>query len=246
MKSKYLAFLLAMAVTGCVDHADNPTGGTSTTTPAGTTFPLQKGIGNLQAAGFTSQTLTVSGTATTNGTQSPATGSLIVSETAVGGTGLTFGGEAAVSKTVAIQGNLFTNNNGGNPVQDTSTLYFAATGLDWIGETTPTEYCVVTKLDQFPAMVSAGQTGPFATLNCYTDSTMDIPAGTIMSSYAISPGLTSSTVTYTKTDTVLDTTGAQVAQQQISFGLDVSGNITFQSVALNQTINGVAYDVTAK
>jgi hypothetical protein len=252
MKMTYLPILLAMTVGGCIDASNGSSSSTTTTTTPPTTYPLAQAVQTLQATGFPAVSGTVSGTATTNGTPVAVTGNYTVLDLASSAGG-TFAGAAALQQSSSIQvgvGTSPTINLG-----STTISFFTTTGTP-LGETSTGQYCVASSSIPYPATVTVGATGNVTVYNCYTDSTMTTPTGTATTGYAISAaaasttGSTSSTTTpanatYTAVNAVQNTQNQLVAQYQISFEITSTGNLTFQSLAINQNLDGVLYEVTS-
>jgi hypothetical protein len=240
MKTTCLAILLFLPLGACINERS---GGNSTSSP-GTTFPLLQATQTLQTTGFSQLTGSVSGTSTTNGTQQSLTGSYFVAEGAALA-GATFGGQAAQSQSISITADVSNKVNTAATLGIANTTYFTTSGT-LLGETSPGNYCIASKFEQYPATVTVGQAGPVATLSCYTDSTMATANGTIVTSYTISAGPSSATATFTATHTVLDNSGQQVTQVLTNFQLYISGNLTFQSVSFNETLDGTQYQVASQ
>ena len=252
MKKTYLPIVLAMAVSGCIDASNGSSSSTTTTTTAPTTYPLAQAVQTLKATGFPSVSGTVSGTATTNGTPAAVTGNYTVLDLAFSAGG-TFGGVAALQQSSSLQVGIGTNPT--INLGTTTTTFFTTTGTA-LGETSAGEYCVVSASIPYPATVTVGAIGNVTVYNCYTDSTMTTPTGTATTGYAISAAAASTTgsttstttpanATYTAVNAMQNTQNQLVAQYQISFEITPTGNLTFQSLALNQNLGGVLYEVTS-
>jgi hypothetical protein len=250
MKMTYLPILLAMAVSGCIDASNGSSSGTGTTTPT-TSFPLAQAIQTLQATGYPAVTGAAGGTATSGGIPEAVTGTYTVLDLAASA-GATFGGAAALEQSASIQSIVGVSSPTTN-LGNTYITYFTTTGTP-LGQISTGEYCVISTSAPYPATVVVGDTGTVAIYNCYTDNTMTTPNGTSTTGYAISAapatGSTSSTttptnVTYTAISAVLNAQSQLVAQYQVSYEMNTSGVLTFQSLAIKQNQGGVLYEVTS-
>lgn len=253
MKMTYLPILLALTVSGCIDASNGSSSGTGTTTTNTTSFPLAQAIQTLQATGYPAVTGSASGTATSGGVPQAVTGTYTVLDLAASA-GATFGGTAALEQSASIQsivGVVTPTINVGN----TNITYFTTTGTP-LGQTSTGEYCVISSSTPYPATVVVGDTGTVAIYNCYTDNTMTTPNGTATTGFSITAAVASTTssttstttptsVTYTAISAVLNAQSQLVDQYQISYEMNTSGMLTFQSLAIKQNQGGVLYEVTS-
>ncbi len=229
-------FLLA----GC--GGGGAAGGTAATTSAPTTFPLRQVITNLYISGY-QKSVTVGGTFNSGGAVYPVTGSLQLTESPAN-VSSTFNGQSALQQSGSITGPMNVNNE---------TLNFANTGDAYLttnyiplGETGPNLYCVAKTAVPLPATVIIGQTGPYVTSSCFTDSTMATALETITTSFQIGAGISATTATASVIDVVVNTANQQTETTQTNYIIDTSGNFSFQSINIIVTINGALLNITAQ
>ena len=216
-------------------------GGGSSSAPASSsqgasgTYPLQQAYASIKASGY-QQSVNVAGTAMVNGVSIPVTGSLLVSESPAN-TSTTFNGQSAQETTTSVTGTISADGQS-IAVSDSASDYVSPTGQP-LGETSANSYCVTTSFTALPASISVGQSGPYATFACYTDSTMSTPLGNATSTYTIAAGATSDTATLEMTVVASNAGGQQVSSSQTNFQMGSSGNISFSSISVTAIIDGV-------
>ncbi len=232
--------LLATLVTGCGGGGGDggtpvgPSSGNTSTSP--TTFPLQKAYANLNANGY-GKTVNVTGTATVNGLAVPVTGNLQINQSPAI-TNATFNGQPADEIATSISG-LITADGQSISVSTTTDNFYSTSGQP-LGAESNSGFCVTDSYTALPTTINIGQTGTVATFTCYSDSTMSTLLGTSTTTYAITAGASTGTANLELIATGSNSQGQQVTNSQTNFQMDTSGNLTFSSIIVTATIDGVS------
>ncbi len=235
----FIASLLGgLIVAGCGGGGSSGGSGTG----AATTFPLSTALANLYASEF-QRTLTVSGTATSNGTTSTFTAPLIVAETPAN-PGAGFEGQLAREVTFSMTGTF--NINTPSNFSSTSHIFLSPNNL--LLGVSALSYCVANPPGQYPNTVTIGQQQAVVTYDCFTDSTKASPTGTGKSYFTVGAGNSSSTATFSMLETFTNTAGVQTQLTEKDFLVDTSGNISLQSLKftgfLTSSGSGTANNIT--
>ncbi len=184
----------------------------------------------------------VTGTAVTGAQSTPVTGTASIVGTAAN-VATSFNGQSALQGTITLSGNLVINGTT-TPYSSASNVFLSAQSAALLGSSTSAQYCVVATYVPPPTLATIGSFGPIATLNCFTDSTMTVAAGTETQGYQISSGTTAANATVSIITTDTSISGATVAKTQVDFLVDVTGNVTFKDAQAQGSVNGTALSFT--
>ena len=211
---KFIQYVGIVAITALLVGCGGGGGGSSNVTPV-TSFQLQSGHKKLIANGE-SWNLSISGTCTGSGT---------ISTSAPGAA--TFEGAIALSTTETLSTS-FTNCTPASHTITALTYYdsnynpLGFSGMDYAVLQTPLP-------SPLPTSVSVGNTGVFGTLTVYTDSTKTTSTGTLIFSWAIESG-TTTTAVVNLIGKEYNTSSQLLSTQQTRYSIDASGTLTLISI----------------
>ncbi|BDB28881.1 hypothetical protein CTP10_R62940 (plasmid) [Cupriavidus sp. P-10] len=217
-------FLLVLAISfflgGCGGGDDDNDGTGAASTPVQPlTVPLTTAMASLAANGLTAnfsisgtvENVPVSGSGTLIATPFVATSldntSVLRTTETVSGTVVANGNSAPFSNTRAI----FRN-----------TVTYAVMVID------EGDAFVVFADYTIPPTVKAGDSGPLATATIFSDSTRATKVGTLIELYSVATD-TGSSLLLTLIDKMFDNSNARIAEDETTFRIDTSGNISFVS-----------------
>ena len=228
---------LALAA-GCMALAGCGGGGVGTVAlpPTGTTFALSAAVSALETSGM-QRTASVSGNATVSGVQYPVSGSVTLTLAPISAPTI-FNGQSALLSSGAYGGSVTI---GGQSIalNETAQAYLS-TQFEPLGYVTSGAYCVAPTPGVVPASVALGDAATVVDYQCYADAAMAAPSGTESLSYAIKPGVSSTTVTVALTTRFLDAGGQQTGLEEDDYLLDTAGVLTLRSASLAGTFSGIA------
>ncbi|TDF64569.1 hypothetical protein [Cupriavidus sp. L7L] len=215
-------FLLVLAISfflgGCGGD-DNDSNEAATTPVQPLTVPLSTAMASLAANGLTAS-FSISGTVE----NVPLSGSGTLTATPFVATSLN--NTSVLRTTETVSGTVVANGNS-MPFSNTRTIF---------RNTVTYAVMVIDEGDAFvvfadytiPPTVKAGDSGPLASATIYSDSTQATKVGTLTESYSVAAD-TGSSLLLTLLDKVFDNSNARIAEDETTFRIDTSGNISFVS-----------------
>lgn len=215
-RSSFIALVVAGALAGCGGGGGGDNGVSAE--QSALTVPLFTALANYINQ-TRSSTASVHGEVTAVGQTFAVTGSVVASESTGPGN---FEGQTALRKNTAINGSISVSGVTA-PFSESAQSYFDSNYRP-LGATTSAGYCVTTSSSPIPPTARAGDSGPWYTQSCYTNSSKLVLAGTSTTSYAIEPD-TASTVLLKLLGTATDTSGRNVPVQ-FTFRVSSDGAIS--------------------
>ncbi|MBP0623932.1 hypothetical protein [Cupriavidus consociatus] len=217
-------FLLVLAISfflaGCGGGGDDNDSNEAASTPVQPlTVPLSTAMAGLAANGLTAN-FSISGTVE----NVPVSGSGTLTATPFVATFLN--NTSVLRTTETLSGTLVANGNS-VPFSNTRTVFrntvtYAVMVID------EGDAFVVFADHTIPPTVKAGDSGPLASATIYSDSTRATKVGTLSESYSVATD-TGNSLLLTLLDTVFDNGNARIAEDETTFRIDTSGNISFVS-----------------
>lgn len=221
MSKRFLLLLACAFILGSCGGGDDDGGnGGQASAPAQTlAVPLPTAMASLAANGLTAD-FSISGTAE----NVPVTGSGALQATPF--VAAMLNGATVLKTTETVTGTLMANGNS-TPFSGTRTIFRNASTYVLVAIDEGTAFAVFADYT-FPLTVKAGDSGPLATATIFSDSTQATKLGSLTQSYAVIAD-TGSSLLVTFLDKAFDNGNARVGEEETTFRIDTSGNISFVS-----------------
>ncbi|MGY2487229.1 hypothetical protein [Cupriavidus sp. CP313] len=221
--SKRFLFLFAFSflLGSCGGGGDDGSSSEAASPPAQTlTVPLTTAMAALAANGITAN-FSISGSVENK----PVSGSGTLK--AGPADSATLNSAVVLKTTETVTGTIITNGNS-EPFSGTRFIFrnsatFAVVAIDQGAD----GYAAFADYT-FPATVKAGDSGPLATATIFSDNTQAAKLGSLTQSFSVAVD-SGATLLVTFLDTEFDNSNARVGEEETTFRIDTSGNISFVS-----------------